>query len=178
VAPAGVEAASPANREAVEKAKAMQEWQAKLMGSKWELEVVVSPTGQPQVVESDVLTFDQASVGSEVLAKAGFERGSFSLYPPEGQSISWEAMQRKAGKDGEETAIWRAEVTGEAMRGSLLKRRPGKDGADGKMDQFTFTGKKMASAPEPPAAPVGQIDPVNPAAAPVDPLEPGAPEQH
>ena len=163
-------AAAATNTAAIELARAMQEWQAKLAGSRWELEVVVSGPGQPRVVEADVLSFDQGSVGSEVLSKAGFEPASFSLYPPEGQSISWEAMQRKTGKDGEESAIWRGEVTGEKMQGTMLRRHPGKGGAEGRMDQFAFTGRKMAPAPVPVPLPAAEVP------AP-DPLEPGAPKQ-
>lgn len=167
--PAAAPAAPPVS-DGVKKAQAMQEWKLKLMNSRWDLEVVVSPPGGPRVVESDTLTFDDRSLSSSVLDKAGFDRAEFSLYPPEGESISFEAMQRKAGKNGEDTAIWRAEVTGETLRGTLIRRS-----AEGKVDNFSFTGKRLAAAPEAPADPVGQVDPVSPGV-PVDSLEPGAPQ--
>ena len=155
-APAAPDAAareSAANPERAERNKAMRDWQAKLSDSRWELEVVVSGAGRPAVVQSDILTFKNGSVGSDVLAKADYERASFSLYPPTEQSIGWEAMQRKKGEKGvQETAIWRGEVTGEAMQGTLVKQSKRGD-EEATTQVFSFTGRRMATAPEPaPAA--------------------------
>ena len=146
--PAVDPAVAAAERARAAQAKAMREWQAKLSDSRWDLEVVVSGTGRPAVVESDVLTFEHGTVSSDVLHKAGYERAGFSLYPPTERSIAWEAMQRKTEKGVEETAIWRAEVTGETMQGTLTKQRT--DGADNRVQQFSFTGRLMTA----PATPI------------------------
>ena len=150
--------ASAARQALAEREKARRDWQAKLSGSRWELEVVVSGQGQPQVVESDVLTFDGGTVGSDVLAKAGYKRASYSLYPPAAQSVAWEAMQMQSReeKDVQEAAIWRGEVTGEAMQGTLIKKRT--QGEKETMETFSFTGRRMAPAPEP-TSPAAQSEP-------------------
>ena len=129
--------------------KMMQDWQTKLSGTKWELEVVVSGRGQPKVVQSDVLTFERGALVSDTLAKAGFDRAEYSLYPPTEQSIEWEAMQHKEEKGTQETAIWRGEFTGDAIQGNLTKRR--KKGDKETVEHFSFTGHRVvAPAPAPP----------------------------
>ena len=171
-APGAAAKESAASRQRDELNKTMRDWQAKLSDSRWELEVVVSGAGRPAVVQSDVLTFNNGSVGSDVLAKAGFERASFSLYPPTEQSIGWEAMQRKKGEKGvEETAIWRGEVTGDAMQGTLMKRRT--VGEEDRVEQFSFTGRLMAPAPKP-TPQAAQSQP--PAAAPAPEVPAAAPK--
>ena len=164
---------SVANRERAERDKTMRDWQAKLSDSRWELEVVVSGAGRPAVVQSDVLTFKNGSVGSDVLAKADYERASFSLYPPTEQSIGWEAMQRKKEEKGaQETAIWRGEVTGETMQGTLVKQSKRGD-EEATTQVFSFTGRRMATAPEPtPAAAQSEA----PAAAPAHEVPAVAPK--
>ena len=145
--------------------KAMREWQSKLGNSRWELEVVVSSGGPATVVQSDVLKFQHGSMQSETLAKAGYEPTSFALYPPTATSVEWEAMQRKTKDGAEETAIWRGEVTGERIRGTLTQRIVRGDKEDTKL--FSFTGKPMAPEPEPVPAPVVEsAPPVAPQAAP------------
>jgi hypothetical protein len=154
-APPVVDPAAAAAERGKEQARIMREWQQKLEGSRWELEVLVSKPGQPAVVESDVLTFKGGSIGSEVLAKAGYDRASYSLYPPTGDTIGWEAMQRMSKDGAEETAIWRAEVSGGAMQGMLMRKRV--KGDQETVDNFSFTGKKAAApAPEPPPAPAAE----------------------
>jgi hypothetical protein len=149
-------------------AKTMREWQAKLSDSRWELEVVVSKGGPAQVVEADVLTFKSGSVNSDVLAKAGHKPASFSLYPPTEESVAWEAMQSKEEQGVTETVIWRGEVTGETMQGTLVKKRA--KGDKETVDTLSFSGRRMADAPAPtPAA----AQPESPSAAPA----PDAPAQ-
>ena len=148
---AQADAASAAQLELAAREKARREWQTKLSGSRWDLEVTVSAPGRPQVVESDVLTFERGTVGSDTLDKAGYARAGYSLYPPTEESVGWEAMQSKQNKDVQEAAIWRGEVTGETMQGMLIKKRTDRQGNH--TEQFSFTGKRMAPAPAESAEP-------------------------
>jgi hypothetical protein len=94
------------------------------------------------------LSFDRTTMGSDVLAKAGYGRGMYALYPPSEQSIGWEAMQRT--DKGDEQAIWRGELTGAKIEGTLMKYVK-KGQGDPAMQQFSFTGTRMADAPPEPA---------------------------
>lgn len=133
--------------ERAEREKAMRDWQAKLSGSRWELEVVVSKGGPATVVQPDVLTFERGTISSDTLAKAGYEHAPYSLYPPTKESIAWEAMQHKEEKGIQEAVIWRGEVTGETMQGTLIKKRT--KGEEETVETLSFTGRRMAAAPEP-----------------------------
>jgi hypothetical protein len=128
------------------KDKAMRESQAAMADSRWEIEVKLSSSGQA-VVQPDVITFERGMMNSETLEKSGFSRGEYSLYPPQAQSIAWEAMQRKEADGVSESAIWRGEVTGETMQGTIIKKRS--KGDQETAENFTFSGKRVAAAPKP-----------------------------
>ena len=146
-----VKAAAPAGAVdplRAERERVMRDWQASLGSSRWDLEVTLS-SGRPPVVQSDVLTFQHGTMSSDTLTKAGYGRAPYSLYPPEEKSIAWEAMQRKEKDGAMETAIWRGEVTGETMQGTLFKRIT--KGDKETVETFSFTGRRVADAPEPAA---------------------------
>jgi hypothetical protein len=135
-----------AERERAAKDKAMKDWQAAMADSRWELEVKLS-SGGPAVVQSDVLTFDRGRMNSETLAKAGFSKAEYSLYPPTEQSVAWESMQQKNADGVTESAIWRGEVTGDQMQGVIVKKRV--KGDQETVENFSFTGRRIAAAPKP-----------------------------
>jgi hypothetical protein len=154
--------ASAADRERAAREKMMRDWQAKLSDSRWELEVVVSKGGPATVVQPDVLTFERGTINSDTLAKAGYKRAPYSLYPPTEQSVGWEAMQRKEEQGVTETVIWRGEVIGQAMQGTLIKKRT--KGEEETVETLSFTGRRMVAAPEP-VLPPAQAEPTSPAPA-------------
>jgi hypothetical protein len=169
---AAADQASAAERELAEREKAIQTWRAKLAGTQWELQLTPMG-GQPGKPETDVLTFSRGAVGSEKLLKTGYPySNNYALYSPTDQSIAWETMQLKEGSNEQDMVIWRGEVIGETMQGTLTKRRT--DGKENRVEQFSFTGRKIAPAPEstPPAA---QSEP--PTAVPAPEVPAAAPER-
>lgn len=173
-APAAPSAAqeSANSLERAEREKAIQTWQAKLAGTQWELQLTPMG-GQPGKPETDVLTFSRGTVGSEKLLKTGYPySNNYALYSPTDQSIAWETMQLKEGSNEQDMVIWRGEVIGETMQGTLTKRRT--DGKENRVEQFSFTGRKIAPAPEP-TPPAAQSEP--PTAVPAPEVPAAAPER-
>lgn len=149
-----VEQAVRLSPEVVAREKATREWRDKLADTQWELELVLSGGAQPAVVQSDVLTFGRQAVGSEALRKTGYpDSQSYSLYAPTEESISWEAMQLKDGTDGQDVVIWRGEVIGEAIQGTVTKQRSRGEGETNLTEQFSFTGHKVVPAASEAAVP-------------------------
>lgn len=129
--------------EVVEREKAKKAWRVKLTGSEWDLELTPmrGKAGKP---DTDVLTFSQTSVGSKKLLKAGYsDSSSYALHSPTDKSIAWEAMQLK---DEQDMAIWRGEVVGKTMQGTLTKQR--NLGDANLVEQFSFTGRRLGPEPE------------------------------
>lgn len=138
--------------EVAEREKVVREWRAKLSGTQWDLQLTLMG-GQPGKPETDVLTFGQRTVGSEKLLKAGYPHSdNYTLYAPTEESIAWETMQLKDGSDERDMVIWRGEIVGDTIQGTLTKQR--NVGDANLVEQFSFTGRLVEPAPErvPPAA--------------------------
>ena len=147
---------SKKREEALEREKVLRDWRAKLAGSRWELQL--TPSGAGGAAKTDVLSLTQRTIGSENLSKAGYpDADNYSLYSPTEQSVSWETMQTMEEKGANYMAIWRGEVTGDTMQGTLFTRK--QRGDKETTEQFAFTGHKLVPtpptpAPTPEAAPV------------------------
>jgi hypothetical protein len=164
--PASSTQADAASRELSEREKALQDWRAKLAGTRWELKMTSTggSGGQP---ETDVLEFGQTTLGSDNLLKTGFPHSdNYALYSPTDQSVAWEAMQVKEEKGTHDMAIWRGEVTGETMQGTLVKQR--KRGDKETTEQLSFTGRQLEAVPEPTQPAVGESIPAGSPSAPAD----------
>ncbi|MBI2495937.1 MAG: hypothetical protein HYY58_05600 [Candidatus Omnitrophica bacterium] len=175
--PAGSAQADAAAREIAEREKKLRDWRAKLAGTRWELELVLSGQGQPAVVQSDVLMFGQRSVGTEGLLKAGYlDSNNYALYSPTEESVAWEAMQLKDGQDEQDMVIWRGEIIGDAMQGTVTKQRPDKK-KELVTEHLSFTGRLVKPVPEaaPPAAGEGVAVEASSAPAESPPAEAGQP---
>lgn len=161
-----------AEQERAKREKALQEWRAKLTGSKWELQL--TPTGVPSgAPETDALAFTQRTVGSDAMRAAGFtDSDNYALHSATEQSVAWEAMQVKEEKGAKYMAIWRAEVTDQTMQGMLFTRET--RGEKETTEQFSFTGRRLAAATE--TAPEAAPPAVEPGAPPASPrTQPGSP---
>ena len=139
---------SKKREEALEREKVLRDWRAKLAGTRWELQL--TPSGAGGEAKTDVLSLTQRTIESENLSEAGYPNAdNYSLYSPTEQSISWETMQSMEDKKGQHTAIWRGEVTGETMQGTLFTRT--QRGEKETTEQFSFTGHKLVQTPPAPA---------------------------
>jgi hypothetical protein len=170
--PASSAQADAAARETAKREKALQEWRAKLTGTRWELQL--TPTGaQGGAPETDVLTFSERTIGSENLVKQGYAvADTYALYSPTERSVAWEAMQVKEEQGTRYTAIWRGEAIGETMQGTLLKQRSLGDA--NLIEQLSWTGRLLAPAPEAAQPPAGESAPADPSSATADPPSAGS----
>jgi hypothetical protein len=146
------------SREVIDREEAIVKWRERLGGSRWDLTLRSGGErpGQAMTEERDVLTFDRRKVGSDILGKAGHEPAEYSLYGPSEKIVSWEAMERKDEKGAQETLVWRGEINGETMQGTLMKRIA--KGAKETVQNFSFTGRLVK--PETAAPAEATPDPV------------------
>ena len=99
---------------------------------------------QAQLPAQDLITLKDQMISSRLLEPDGFIPARFTVTMSEGSAPVWEAMQSSpvAG-----IAIWRGELHGEEMRGTISKQP-----LEGDSQDFLFVGHQM-HVPPPETAP-------------------------
>ena len=134
VAPAASGAAANTAAPADSRKRMMEDMQAKLDGSRWEIEwKPIAGKGKPQ---KDALTFTKRTIASERLIKAGYPETNYTLTVKENEPAVWETMQTK---EGEGVVFWRGEFHGAGMRG-VVSKHP----LEGGTEDFSFVGREVS----------------------------------
>jgi hypothetical protein len=130
-------AATPAQEESP-KEKVRKEWEQKLAGTTWTLEVR-SQQGGGRTTQ-DTLTLTGVELVSEAFSKAGYPNSNYSVTPLNDSGAAVETMQTHPKKG---SAFWHLEIRGQALEGRVVKQT-----TDGTVEELSVSGRP---APEPPA---------------------------
>ncbi|MBI3321615.1 MAG: hypothetical protein HYZ91_05045 [Candidatus Omnitrophica bacterium] len=130
--PAATEPAGPRPTEA--------EVAAKLNGTQWAIDLrAMFGEGQPAPI-NDVLSFERGTISSKRLSDRGYVASAFTISVADSGVPVWETMQTSQD-DG--VVLWRAELHGEKMIGSLSKYP-----VEGSSEDYVFEGQPaQASQP-------------------------------
>ena len=101
-----------------ERAALAQSALAQLNAQAWTIKLVQQGAKKPKS-EADVLTFSGQGVVSQFLSAKGFGGSQFSLSIQDDGSAVWETVQRT---ENEDTALWRGELRGNVLTGTLSIR--------------------------------------------------------
>ena len=122
---------------------------AQLNGTAWEIQLVPMPGEPSKRPLKDVLKFQGGTVTAERLASDGHPASNYTLTVGDDGIPVWETMQTVEGKG---VVFWRGEVYGDRMSG-ILSKHP----LEGAAQDFSFSGRSMSAADQPPPAPA-QVD--------------------
>ena len=109
----------------------------RLNGSRWmvELRPMFAEEGQADEPAQDLVVFQDQMVSSHLLEPDGFTPGRFTVSMNEGTAPVWEALQSSSTAG---IAIWRGELHGEEMRGTVSKQP-----LEGNSQDYLFVGHQM-----------------------------------
>ena len=113
----------------------------RLNGSRWMLELRPLFSQEDQEPAQDLLTFEQQLVTSQLLTPDGFMPARFTVTMSEGAAPVWEALQSSPTAG---VAIWRGELHGEEMRGTVSKQP-----IEGNSQDYLFVGHLMHGSETP-----------------------------
>ena len=115
----------------------------RLNGSRWMVELHPLFGRDDDAPAQDLLTFDQQLVTSQLLAHDDFQPARFTVTMTEEAAPVWEAMQSSATAG---IAIWRGELHGEEMRGTVSKQP-----LEGTSQDYQFVGHQLHASETPPS---------------------------
>lgn len=110
-----------------------------LDGTQWRVEL--TPKGATIPFHVDRVRFEEGNFTSAIFAPKGFSMSRYTLTEKTGGAV-WTTTQ-KSPTEG--TLSWRGELKGESMNGTLSWEQP-----DGKIESYTFTGRKVTEPPPEP----------------------------
>lgn len=117
----------------------------RLNGSRWMVEVrpMFAEEGEDATSAQDLIAFQDQMMTSQLLERDGFKPGRFTVTLTEGDAPVWEALQSSPDVG---IAIWRGELHGDQMRGTVSKQP-----LEGASQDYLFAGRGMVSSPSEPA---------------------------
>ena len=121
---------------------------AKLNGSRWAIELRPMVGNEPAAPTADLISFEAGIIRSEDLSKRGYGPSPFTVSVADSGVAVWETMQTNQ-HDG--VVLWRGELHGEKMLGSLSKYP-----LEGYSEDYVFEGSPapaQAQAEGPTASP-------------------------